>query len=90
MPRAPAVWLARGKRYALEGFRDSTRPSNAANPFYAKLSQQNMAHKSAQFVYLRNAFAASHFKQTGSDNFEWSLTIRLRILRCCFQSNDLD
>jgi len=27
----------------------------------------------------------THFEQTGSDNFEW-----LRILRCCFQSNDLD
>jgi hypothetical protein len=49
-----------------------------------------MAHKSAQFVYRKNAFAATHFEQTGSGNFEWSLTIRLRILRYCFQSNDLD
>jgi hypothetical protein len=46
-----------------------------------------MAHKSAQPVYLKNVFAATHFEKTGSDNFERSLTLRFRFEFCAIAFN---
>jgi hypothetical protein len=46
-----------------------------------------MAHKSAQPVYLKNVFAATHFEKTGSDNFERSLTLRFRFEFCAVAFN---
>jgi hypothetical protein len=46
-----------------------------------------MAHKSAQPVYLKNVFAATHFEKSGSDNFKRSLTLRFRFEFCAVAFN---